>query len=179
MNAHDRPTLAEIRHHLHGVAASLPRAGENAATDGKTPLFHYAHVEIHDPASASVAERPRFRDPKWVVTEHARALSWLFTELREAFGARLDASNKYEFFASLVQAANRHLAACPGCDATSLLSATASAAYGWLDAWEAEGDLLDDEEPDMERLRDQLEATAAELEAILNGREDDEPVQRS
>jgi hypothetical protein len=46
-----------------------------------------------------------------VCTHHAKALTWLFLEVRDAFGDLLDASNKYGFYGSMADAALRHLAA--------------------------------------------------------------------
>ena len=45
-----------------------------------------------------------------VRTRHARALTWLFLEVRDAFSLWLDASNKYGFYGSLAEAALDHLA---------------------------------------------------------------------
>lgn len=45
-----------------------------------------------------------------VRTRHAQLLSWLFLELRDAFGEELDAGNKYGFYQSLAEAALTHLA---------------------------------------------------------------------
>lgn len=45
-----------------------------------------------------------------VRTLHAKSLTWLFFELRDAFNPWLDASNKYGFFGALAQTAQQHLA---------------------------------------------------------------------
>ncbi len=42
---------------------------------------------------------------------HALPVTWLFFELRDAFGSQLNAGNKYDFYASLGEAALKHLAA--------------------------------------------------------------------
>jgi hypothetical protein len=49
--------------------------------------------------------------PRYVVTIHARELSWLFEQLRDAFYSEqlLDACTKIEFFGRLANAANRCL----------------------------------------------------------------------
>jgi hypothetical protein len=45
-----------------------------------------------------------------VRTFHAPQLTWLFLELRDAFGDYLDASNKHGFYEALASAALKHLA---------------------------------------------------------------------
>lgn len=58
-------------------------------------------------------EAPKsFMDHDLIVrTQHAKVLSWLFLELRDAFEAFLDAGNKYGFYGALAQSALRHMAA--------------------------------------------------------------------
>jgi gamma-glutamylcyclotransferase (GGCT)/AIG2-like uncharacterized protein YtfP len=58
-------------------------------------------------------EAPKsFMDHDLIVrTYHAATLTWLFLELRDAFGDFLDAGNKYGFYGSLARAALDHLAA--------------------------------------------------------------------
>jgi hypothetical protein len=55
-----------------------------------------------------------YPDPKFVVTEFAPELSWLFLQLRDAFAPELDAHNKYDFYGRLADAATSHLADNPG-----------------------------------------------------------------
>ena len=45
-----------------------------------------------------------------VRTRHAQPLTWLFLEVRDAFGDELDFRNKYGFYGSLAEAALTHLA---------------------------------------------------------------------
>lgn len=44
-----------------------------------------------------------------IVTEHARALSWLFYQLRDAFASRINFANKYEFYGRLARRASSYL----------------------------------------------------------------------
>ena len=44
-----------------------------------------------------------------IVTEHAKSLSWLFCELRDAFGARINFKNKYDFYGRLARRASSYL----------------------------------------------------------------------
>lgn len=77
-----------------------------------------------------------------VRTRHARSLTWLFFELRDAFGPWLDATNKYGFFGALADAALKHLAANQPeeNDARPLLRAVLSPGFEFLailrkDSW--------------------------------------------
>lgn len=57
------------------------------------------------------AEEGFYPEPRYVVTNHAFELSWLFEALRDAFyaEARIDSCSKIEFFGRLANAANRFL----------------------------------------------------------------------
>jgi hypothetical protein len=48
-------------------------------------------------------------DQPTLLTRHAFALTWLLLELRDAFGEKIDFSNKYEFYGELEEVARRHL----------------------------------------------------------------------
>ena len=52
-----------------------------------------------------------YPDPRYVITEHALELSWLFEALRDAFYAEslIDGCTKIEFFGRLANAANRFI----------------------------------------------------------------------
>jgi hypothetical protein len=69
-----------------------------------------------------------------VRTLHAKQLTWLFLELRDAFNPWLDASNKYGFYGSLARAALQHLAMNQpeADDARPLLRAVLGAAFDHL-----------------------------------------------
>jgi|LauGreStaDraftv2_3_1035109.scaffolds.fasta_scaffold161311_1 hypothetical protein len=66
-----------------------------------------------------------------VRSRHAQPLTWLFFELRDAFGDELDAGNKYGFYGSLAEAALTHLAQHQPEDADyrSLLKAVLTQAF--------------------------------------------------
>ena len=44
-----------------------------------------------------------------IVTEHAKSLSWLFCQLRDAFASRIDYANKYDFYGRLAHRAAGYL----------------------------------------------------------------------
>lgn len=44
-----------------------------------------------------------------IVTEHARALSWLFYQLGDAFVPQIDFTNKYDFYRRLARRASSYL----------------------------------------------------------------------
>jgi len=78
-----------------------------------------------------------------VRTQHARLLTWLFLEVRDAFVHLLDASNKYGFFAVLAQSAVQHLAANqpePD-DPRPLLRIVIARAFDWLRILRDEGQI--------------------------------------
>lgn len=67
-------------------------------------------VISRSPAPKTIGEQ-FYPKPRYVVTEFALELSWLFVALRDAFYAesRLDGCSKIEFFGRLANAANRYL----------------------------------------------------------------------
>lgn len=69
-----------------------------------------------------------------VRTEHAKALTWLFLELRDALDGWLDFGNKYGFYGDLAQAALNYLAANQpeSADAKPLLNAVLAEAFRCL-----------------------------------------------
>lgn len=68
---------------------------------------------------------------RWVVTEHALELSWLFERLRDAFfeAELIDGITKIEFFGRLGNSANRHLARQKNQSGRDLLYAVLHEAY--------------------------------------------------
>lgn len=80
-----------------------------------------------------------YPDPRYVVTEHAHELSWMFEKLRNAFYAekRLDGCSKVEFFGRLANAALRTIARsdCPP-SASLLCAAVLHEAYAIYDEME-------------------------------------------
>ena len=79
-----------------------------------------------------------YPEPRSVVTQHARELSWLFERLRDAFYAehRVDWETKIEFFGRLANAANRALKSSPGINARVLCAAVLQEALAILDEME-------------------------------------------
>jgi hypothetical protein len=80
-----------------------------------------------------------------VRTRHAKPLTWLFFELRDAFGGWLAAGNREGFFGALAQEALQHLAAHqPEPDeAKPLLRAVLDEAFRWQAILRREGKLPD------------------------------------
>jgi hypothetical protein len=74
-------------------------------------------------------------------TRHAKPLTWLFLELRDAFNPWLDYTNKYGFYGSLARSALQHLAVNQpeSDDARPLLRAVLCAAFGHLEALRSQG----------------------------------------
>jgi len=52
-----------------------------------------------------------YPDPRYVVTQYDRELSWLFESLRDAFSEVIDYQSKFEFYGRLADAADRYLIA--------------------------------------------------------------------
>ena len=49
-----------------------------------------------------------YPEPRYVVTQFSRELSWLFEEMRNTFAPFLDGCNKIEFYGRLANMANRY-----------------------------------------------------------------------
>ncbi|MFM9954532.1 MAG: hypothetical protein ACKVVO_10775 [Opitutaceae bacterium] len=65
-----------------------------------------------------------------IQTRHARQLTWLLLEIRDAFGELLTFENKHEFYACLGAAAQKHLAQEPeAIDHRPLLRAVLTASF--------------------------------------------------
>ncbi|MEN9663083.1 MAG: hypothetical protein RL324_2032 [Verrucomicrobiota bacterium] len=94
------------------------------------PEWYGADLKI---TSGYVPQKERsFFDSQLLVihTRHARQLTWLLLELRDAFSEQLDYLNKYEFYGNLGETAQRHLAGEPETAAhRPLLHAVLAAAY--------------------------------------------------
>lgn len=78
-----------------------------------------------------------------VRTRHAKSLTWLLFELRDAFSGHLDAWNKYVFYGSLAKAALDHLAIHQpeDEDPRPLLKAVLSCAFSALETLRRDGEL--------------------------------------
>jgi hypothetical protein len=81
-----------------------------------------------------------------VRTRHAKPLTWLIFELRDAFEEWLDFRNKYGFYGSLAQAAQRHLAAHQpeSDDPRPLLKDVLAVGFKCVEALRREGELPED-----------------------------------
>lgn len=115
-------------------------------------LIHPRQAEIPEWTGADVRITSDFLwEPKGfadehdllVRTQHARPLTWLFFELRDAFEGHLDAGNKYGFYGALAQAALGHLARHQpeSEDARPLLKSILGEAFQSLDVLRRDGSL--------------------------------------
>jgi len=79
-----------------------------------------------------------YPEPRYVVTNHALEVSWLFQELMRAFNAEnlLDSCSKTEFFGRLANAANRSLQQSTNTTAHDLCTAVLHEAYTIYDEME-------------------------------------------
>ena len=85
-----------------------------------------------------------YPDPQFVVTPHARELSWLFGKLGSAFADTIDYLSKYEFYGRLAGAADR--AAGAG-SATELLHAVLAEARVLAREFATDPDTLGEVDP--------------------------------
>ncbi len=137
-----KPEFGCIEDHLLAL-------GRRLANDPSS-LKHPAQAEIPEWTGADVKVTSDFAwEPEnfiashdlLVRTRHAFPLSWLFFEIRDAFSSWLDASNKYGFYGSLAQAAQKHLASYqpePD-DPRPLMRAVLSVAFEWLNVLRDQG----------------------------------------
>jgi hypothetical protein len=98
-----------------------------------------ADVALTRNAPSQSTETGFYPDPRYVVTEHALELSWLFEELRDAFYAeqRLDGCSKIEFFGRLANAANRCIKKAGDPSSNNLCAAVLHEAFAIYDEMEA------------------------------------------
>jgi hypothetical protein len=88
-----------------------------------------------------------------IQTRHARQLTWLLLEIRDAFGELLTFENKHEFYGYLGSAAQKHLAQEPeAIDHRPLLRAVLTAAFKTIPDFTQE-DALDYNPSDLEQPR--------------------------
>jgi len=78
-----------------------------------------------------------YPEPRYVVTEHASQLSWLFVQLRNVFSGLLDGTTKIEFYGRLANAALRYQSKNEGNEnQKDLLFAVLHEAFAMLDEME-------------------------------------------
>jgi hypothetical protein len=135
-------TQRNNRPEFSSIEDRLILVGQRLANDPGS-VRHPAQAEIPEWKGADVKVTSDFNwEPEdfieahdlLVRTRHASALTWLFFEIRDAFGHWLDASNKYGFYGSLGQAAQKHLAANQpeSQDSQPLLGTVLAVAFDWL-----------------------------------------------
>jgi hypothetical protein len=97
-----------------------------------------ADVVVTTTPPPAPSEDSFYPEPRYVVTEYAFELSWLFEQLRDAFYAesRLDGCTKIEFFGRLANGANRCLRREPRADARLLCAAVLHEAFAIYDEME-------------------------------------------
>ena len=71
-------------------------------------LWGFSHVGITKKLPKK-SEGGSYPDPRYVVTDYAFELSWLFEELKNIFYELLDGCSKVEFYGRLANAANKCL----------------------------------------------------------------------
>lgn len=101
--------MDDVSTQLDALAAQVARGDLGTADD-----WGGADVMITATPEADGSEPSFYPDPRFVVTEFAPQLSWLFLQLRDALAPQLGAFNKYEFYGRLADAATSHLADNPG-----------------------------------------------------------------
>lgn len=140
-------TPYQIEQQLIDIALRLGRAQAHE-------MVHPRQTEIPEWQGADVRITSDFSwEPKNFVeehdllvrTRHAPTLTWLFFELRDTFGDWLHAGNKYGFYGSLAQAAQKHLARHQpeSGDPRPLLKDVLSGAFVWLQILRKTGNLPD------------------------------------
>jgi hypothetical protein len=131
------------------IESQLIEVGRRVSRDPASSLHHPAQRDMPEWSGADVRitsdfiYEPQFMESHdlFVRTQHAVPLTWLFLEVRDAFGDFLDASNKYGFYGSLGQAAMNQLAATqpePD-DPGQLLCSVLDRAFDWLHVLRDEG----------------------------------------
>jgi len=102
------------------VESKLINLGEKIVSEPVSRLAHPQQAQLPEWRGADVQVTSNFANESsgfieaqdlLVRTRHARALTWLIFELRDAFAGWLDYGNKYSFYGALAQAAVKHLAA--------------------------------------------------------------------
>jgi hypothetical protein len=122
-----RARLNELAHQLAGE--SSPEARDEW---GGADVVIYAK-----PPPKKPSKRGAYPEPRTVVTPHSRHLTWLFYELRDAFGDLLDHLTKIEFYGRLANAALRYQSRCSGPEVRKdLLLAVLHEAFAMLDEFE-------------------------------------------
>jgi len=101
--------MDEVRPQLDALAAQVAQGNLGAAED-----WGGADVVITATSPPDGPESSFYPHPRFVVTEFAPQLSWLFIQLRDVFAPWLDAQNKYVFHGRLADAASGHLTDNPG-----------------------------------------------------------------
>jgi len=101
--------MDDVRSQLDVLAAQVAQGDLGAADD-----WGGADVVITAVARPDGTEPSFYPNPRFVVTEFAAQLSWLFIQLRDVFAPQLDAANKYDFYGRMADAASGHLADNPG-----------------------------------------------------------------
>ncbi len=110
----------------------------NRTIPRSTRLWGGADVVILEQTPENMQHEGFYPEPRSVVTRHARELSWLFEQVRDAFFAehRIDGETKIEFFGRLANAANRALKESPDIDARMLCAAVLHESLAILDEME-------------------------------------------
>jgi hypothetical protein len=98
------PEIAAVGRRL----VRLARRIRNGKIPTATRLWGGAHVVISE-AAPEVSASSWEPEHRHVVTEFGLELSWLFDQLRNAFGPTIGGPGKFEFYGRLANAANAYL----------------------------------------------------------------------
>lgn len=134
------------------IEEQLTQLGKRISSEPIIRLVHPQQGQIPEWRGADVQVTSDFAyEPKdfmgghnlLVRTQHAKALTWLLFELRDAFVCWLDYGNKYGFYEALARAALNHLAANQPetDDAKPLLTAVLEEAFRGLQYFREDGKL--------------------------------------
>ena len=102
--------LTQMEDQLHAIGRKLEEDVAGLARhpqQSSMPEWSGADTVV---TSDFMYESGGFKTDLIVRTRHARILTWLIFEIRDAFSEFLDATNKYDFYGSLGEAALKHLA---------------------------------------------------------------------
>lgn len=107
----------EIMRNFASLENRLIDIGRIIETNHPRALHHPKLASMPEWLGADVAITSNFAVPEsgfmghdlLVRTNHAKSLTWLFFEVRDAFGGELDSGNKYGFYGRLAEAALSHL----------------------------------------------------------------------
>lgn len=122
------PTISEVGSQLARLTKEIRTAGPRRAKK----LWGGAHVVILDAAPEPTRDGLG-SEHRYVTTDYALELSWLFERLRVEFDPMIDPVTKFEFYGRLANAANAYKAAVDVQSARDLVDSVLLEAFAMLD----------------------------------------------